>query len=383
MTNNARMTPTLSCRPVISDRPVMQSGTARLSARRIAASGLLAAGFFSLVSGGASAHAVLAPAQGAVDSTWRGAVRISHGCEGTPTRLVRVTIPDGVVAVRPKAKYGWLIETTWAPYAKPVEIHGKKVTEGVKSITWKGAALPDHMFDDFEFMVRITPDVVPVDGKLRFPVYQECEKGAFDWVETPASGQNAHDLKAPAPALTLAAAPGAAPASAATSRTATTQVAGQLAVTGGWTRATPAGSRIAGAYVAIANGGAKADVLTGGKFDVADKVEVHDMTMTDGVMRMRHLESGLDIPAGGAVELRPGGLHLMLMGLKRPLKQGEAIQGVLTFRDAGDIPVTLPVEAAGAPAPGKATSGKAASGKDAGGHDDHQHGDHQHGDHQH
>lgn len=335
---------------------------------RLLVGGLLAAGFASA----ASAHAVLTPPEAKAGASWRGAVRIGHGCEGTPTRLVRVTIPDGVVAVRPKAKYGWLIETTWAPYASPVEIHGKKVMEGVKTITWKGAALPDHMFDEFEFMVQIQPDVALQNGRLYFPVYQECEKGSFDWTQIPAAGQNVHDLKAPAPALAVATAGQGAGQAAAGAQSANAR---QLAVSGGWSRATPNGAKVAGAYVAIANGGPKGDVLIGGRFDVADRVEVHDMTMTDGVMRMRHLEQGLEIPAGGSVELRPGGLHLMLMGLKKQLRQGDAIQGVLTFRDAGDVAVTLPVEAAGSPGPGKAPAGAGAGSKAGESHD---HGDHAH-----
>lgn len=348
---------------------------------RLLAGGLLAAGFSAGFAGAASAHAVLTPTEASAGASWRGAIRIGHGCEGTSTRLVRVTIPDGVVAVKPKAKNGWLIETTWAPYAKPVEIHGKKVIEGVKSITWKGAALPDHMFDDFEFMVRIQPDAPLQDGKLYFPVYQECEKGSFDWAQLPASGQDSRGLKSPAPALTVATA-SAGSSVAAGEKAAAAQAQG-LALTGAWTRATPAGAKVAGAYVSVANSGPKADVLLGGKFDVADKVEVHDMTMTDGVMRMRLLDKGLEVPAGGAVELRPGGLHIMLMGLKQPLKQGEPITGVLTFRDAGDVAVTLPVEAAGSPGPGAGKPGKAPAGKapadkapaGAGGHD---HDHHQH-----
>ncbi len=344
--------------------------TVSSSLARLLAGGLLAAGF----AGAASAHAVLTPPEASPGATWRGAVRISHGCEGTPTRLVRVTIPDGVVAVRPKAKYGWLIETTWAPYLKPVDIHGKKVMEGVKTITWKGAALPDHMFDDFEFMARIQPDVALQGGKLYFPVYQECEKGSFDWSQIPAVGQDAHDLKAPAPALVLAAGQGSGPGVIAGAGHAHIANTRQVVVSGGWARATPKGAKVAGAYVTIANGGSKDDVLLGGRFDVADRAEVHDMTMTDGVMRMRHLEQGLEIPAGGSVELRPGGLHLMLMGLKKPLLPGDAIKGVLTFRDAGDVAVTLPVEPAGSPGPGKAPAGAASPDGHGGQHD----GDHGH-----
>lgn len=347
----------------VSNGPHAFAWVQKLAAASLMATVVSAAGVDS-----AAAHAVLRPAEASVNANWSGAVRIGHGCEGTATRLVRVTIPDGVVAVRPKAKNGWLIETTWAPYAKPVEIHGKKVSEGVKSITWKGAALHDHMFDDFEFMARITSDVAAKDGKLYFPVYQECEKGSFDWASIPAPGENGHGAKSPAPALMLTASPAASGAVAPVASAAAAP--GALSISGGWTRATPAGARVAGAYVQVGNATAKGDVLIGGKFDVADKVEVHDMTMTDGVMRMRKLDDGLAVPAGGKVELRPGGLHLMLMGLKRPLKQGEAISGVISFRDAGDVAVTLPVEAAGAPAPGGKPN--SASG-DAGGHGDHQH----------
>lgn len=339
----------------------------------------------------ASAHAVLTPDTAVAGQTWRGAVRIGHGCEGTPTRLVRVTMPQGVVSVRPKAKNGWLIETIWAPYPAPISVHGKTVGEGVKAIIWKGASLPDHMYDEFEFTARIQSDAPARDGKLVFPVYQECEKGAFNWTEVAAPGADAHALKAPAPSLKLAQATPAKGAHGQAAQAAATQghdhgaqgahaaAHSYLTVSGGWTRATPAGAKVAGAYIAVANGGEKADALVGGRFDVAGRVEIHDMTMVDGVMRMRKLDDGLAIPAGGAVELRPGGLHIMLMDLKQPLKQGETISGVLTFRNGGEVKVTLPVEAAGSPGPGKAGKGHG-GGKDghgeghgAAGHGGHAH----------
>lgn len=304
----------------------------------------------------AAARPELTPAAATPGEVWRGALRISQGCDGAPTRLIRITMPEGVVAVQPKARKGWLTETIWAPYHTPVEVHGRKVAEGVRAIVWRGDTLPDHMYDEFGFAFELLPGAAPAGGRLYFPVRQECETAVLDWTQVPAAGQDPSAPTHPAPAIAVASA-GATPLPAGHDHhrppAQAAQAAG-LSVSGAWTRATPAGAKVAGAYVAIANRGPKPDVLTGGRFDVAGRVEVHDMTMTGGVMRMRRLENGLEIPAGGAVELRPGGLHLMLMDLKRPLKQGETIRGVLTFRDAGDIEVAMPVEAAGAPAPGKA-----------------------------
>jgi copper(I)-binding protein len=75
------------------------------------------------------------------------------------------------------------------------------------------------------------------------------------------------------------------------------------------------------------------------------------MAVTDGVMTMRPLPDGLPVPADGAVELKPGSYHLMLMELAAPLKAGESIAGTLTFEKAGTVPVTFVVAPIGAKAP--------------------------------
>ena len=83
----------------------------------------------------------------------------------------------------------------------------------------------------------------------------------------------------------------------------------------------------------------------------AETVQIHEMKMDGNVMRMRELENGLEIPAGATVTLAPGGFHLMLMGLKQPLKQGSTVPVTLVFEKAGSIDIELAVEGLGAAKP--------------------------------
>jgi hypothetical protein len=137
--------------------------------------------------------------------------------------------------------------------------------------------------------------------------------------------------------------------------------AGDLVITQAWSRATPGGAKIGGGYLTIENKGAAPDRLIGGSADVAGKVEVHEMAMNNGVMTMRPLDQGLVIEPGKTVKLAPGGIHLMLLDLKGPLKQGEKLPVTLEFEKAGKVSVTLDVEGIGAtgPAgPGDSSAGK-------------------------
>ena len=120
--------------------------------------------------------------------------------------------------------------------------------------------------------------------------------------------------------------------------------AGDIALEHPWSRATPAGAPVAAGYVTLKNSGAAADKLVSATADVAGKVEVHEMAMDNGVMKMRPV-NGLEIPAGKSVELKPGGYHIMFMQLKQQLKAGDTVKGVLTFEKAGAMPVEFKVEA--------------------------------------
>lgn len=97
------------------------------------------------------------------------------------------------------------------------------------------------------------------------------------------------------------------------------------------------------AYMVIRNTGSEADKLIAASTDVAKTVELHTVIEEGGVMRMRQVEGGIDIPANGQVELKPGGFHVMLIGLTRDLNAGDKVELTLTFEKAGQIPVTAEV----------------------------------------
>ena len=127
--------------------------------------------------------------------------------------------------------------------------------------------------------------------------------------------------------------------------------AGDLLITQAWSRQTPSGAKVAGAYLTIENKGAAADRLVSGSTDVAGRFEIHEMAMDGGVMRMRPLDAGLAIDPGKTVKLAPGGYHVMLMDLKSQLKQGDKVPVTLQFEKAGKVNVSLDVQGVGAQAP--------------------------------
>jgi copper(I)-binding protein len=127
---------------------------------------------------------------------------------------------------------------------------------------------------------------------------------------------------------------------------------GDLVITQPWSRATPGGAKVAGAYLTVQNKGSAADRLVSGSAEIAGHVEIHEMAMDGGVMKMRALDKGLAIEPGKTVKLAPGGYHVMLMDLKNPLKQGDKVLVTLQFEKAGKVNLILDVEGVGAQAPG-------------------------------
>ena len=122
---------------------------------------------------------------------------------------------------------------------------------------------------------------------------------------------------------------------------------GDLVIRQPWVRATPKGAPVAGGYVTITNTGKSADRLTGGTFTGAGEVQVHEMAVTGGIMKMRHLDNGLEIKPGTTVTLKPGSYHLMFMKLKGGVAPGKPVKGSLTFEKAGKIDVEFAVGAIG------------------------------------
>lgn len=118
-----------------------------------------------------------------------------------------------------------------------------------------------------------------------------------------------------------------------------------------WSRATSPRASVGAGYLTIRNSGAQPDRLISATSPRAAKVEIHTMSLDDGIMRMRQLPDGLEVPAGGEASLAPGGNHIMLIGLKAPLKEGERIPATLRFARAGTLNVHFTVVAAGASVP--------------------------------
>jgi copper(I)-binding protein len=111
-----------------------------------------------------------------------------------------------------------------------------------------------------------------------------------------------------------------------------------------WARPTTSQAKAGGAFLVVDNRGRVEDRLVSATSPVADKVELHTHIMDGTVMRMRPVEGGIVLPAGQKVELKPGGMHVMLMGLKRQLKEGETFPLTLRFEAAGEIAIDVRVE---------------------------------------
>lgn len=119
---------------------------------------------------------------------------------------------------------------------------------------------------------------------------------------------------------------------------------GQIEIAAPWSRPALAGMNGAG-FMTVTNKGAKADALVAVQSPIAKKVELHRSDMTGGIMRMQRQER-LALPAGGAVKLAPGGDHLMLIGLAKPLKAGDRFPATLVFASGARQKVEFTVQGA-------------------------------------
>lgn len=110
-----------------------------------------------------------------------------------------------------------------------------------------------------------------------------------------------------------------------------------------WSRPAPQGGNGAG-YAVISNRGTTADTLVAASSPVAARIEIHESMVMGGQAMMHPRPGGLPVPAGATVALKPGGWHMMLMGLKQPLKAGDRFPATLTFRKAGKVTVQFSVQ---------------------------------------
>lgn len=119
----------------------------------------------------------------------------------------------------------------------------------------------------------------------------------------------------------------------------------QLRVEQAWTRATPVVSPVLGGFLVVSNASATPDRLLRVETAIAKDVVIHQMRNDNGVLRMRAVKDGLPIPAHGKLELKPGGAHLMLMGVQRHLRAGEQFDATLVFERAGEVQARFDVRA--------------------------------------
>ncbi|MCD7060204.1 copper chaperone PCu(A)C [Pelagibacterium xiamenense] len=303
---------------------------------------------FSL-SAPAFAHATFEVQEAVLGQAFTGVLRVPHGCDGEATHTVRIEIPEGLFNVKPMPKAGWTLETVTGAYANTYVNHGTEVTEGVREIVWSGGDLPDGWYDEFVFRGTFADTLAP--GAFHIPAVQECANGVAAWTSMP--GAETED--GPAPSVTLVAGDasgghgghdhGAVDAAGAMAGSAR---AGDLEISGAFTRATLPNAPVGGGYLTVTNTGEAADRLVAAASPAAGDVQIHEMSMVNDVMEMRKLEDGIEIPAGGAVTLAPGGLHLMFMQLNAPFEEGTQVPVTLTFENAGEVEVMLSVGGFGA-----------------------------------
>ena len=124
----------------------------------------------------------------------------------------------------------------------------------------------------------------------------------------------------------------------------------QVEVDKPWMRATPPGAKVAAGYMTVRNKSGTPDRLVGASSAAAAKVETHVHIKDGDILRMREVKS-LDVPARGALELKPGGAHLMFVDIARPLKEGDKVPVTLRFEKAGEVKAEFHVGRIGAQAP--------------------------------
>ena len=150
----------------------------------------------------AFSHVTLEQREAAIGGPAKLTFRVPHGCGNHATTAVRVAIPEGFIAAKPMPKPGWKLKVSSGAYARTHDyFHGTKLSEGTKEIAWSGN-LPAAYYDEFVISGFLSADLTP-GATLYFPVVQDCKKDRHRWIEIPAPGQNAHDLKEPAPGLRL------------------------------------------------------------------------------------------------------------------------------------------------------------------------------------
>lgn len=140
-----------------------------------------------LAAGAASAHVTLEQPAAPAASSYRATFKIGHGCDGAATRVLVVTLPEGLRGAKPMPKAGWTLTTTRRPLKTPYDSHGKPVTDELAEARWTANSEGDYLQDAWydEFVVRASLPAEP--GTLWFAVRQLCTEGEWNWAELPSA----------------------------------------------------------------------------------------------------------------------------------------------------------------------------------------------------
>lgn len=170
--------------------------------RRIALPAAGAAGALALVVAPASAHVTISPDTTAAGSFAVLTVSVPHGCDGSATTKVAISMPEEILQVTATRNPFWDLEVRSEPLDQPIEdAHGNQITEREAVVVYTAnEPLPDPERDTFELSVQL-PDAV--GETLAFPIVQTCEEGATGWTEVAEEGQDAEELEHPAPLVTI------------------------------------------------------------------------------------------------------------------------------------------------------------------------------------
>ena len=179
---------------------------ARLGAATTLAAVLAVGGALALAAP-ASAHVSVSPSTTAAGGYAILTFSVPHGCDGSPTTKVAISIPEEITSVTPTRNPLWDVVVNQKRLAEPItDAHGNTVTKRDATVVYTAKEpLPDGYRDAFELSVQLPEDP---GATLTFPTVQTCEKGESAWIEVAADGQDAEELELPAPAVTVTAAEG-------------------------------------------------------------------------------------------------------------------------------------------------------------------------------
>jgi copper(I)-binding protein len=245
----------------------------------------------------AFAHVSLQQPTADTGSSYQAVLRVGHGCDGSPTTGLSVLLPAGFDNPQPQPKPGWTLE--------------RRGNEVSWTAAGKQSALPASARGEFVIDGKLPASPGPLWLKVR----QTCEQGRVDWNQQPASGTSTEGLKTPAVLLQV-------------------QAPVAVKVEQAWVRPSVPGQQGTGGYMKLT--ARDAQRLVGASSPVAGVAEIHEMKMDGNVMTMRPA-GVLELPAGKTVELKPGGLHLMLMDLKQPLAAGSSVPLTLVLKDSRGV----------------------------------------------